>query len=133
MVAITALYASFMTMMLMVLSFHVIYLRFKLGIMVGDGGNEEMQKLIQARNNIVDYVPLALLLMFILEKYDMHPYVLHGLGVTLIISRLIQGLALTTCASASKGRIAGSMLIHAVLLVQIILCLAVFMYVNNYI
>lgn len=111
----------------------MIYLRYKLKISVGDGGNKNMQALLHARSNIVDYVPLALIMMFLLEYWNTPPVILHTLGIGIIASRFLQGLALSASSGASFGRILGALLMHAVMLTNVILLIAKYLLLNNYI
>jgi hypothetical protein len=122
----TALYTSVLAFMFLVLSYNVILLRYRYNIPVGDGGNEQMQKLIQARANFVDYVPLGLIMLLILEKEAVPELMLHAMGGTIVFSRLLQGWGLSMSAGGSFGRVAGALLMHAVLIVGALACLGFF-------
>ena len=120
---VVALYACIMAFMFLVLSYRVIFLRYKRKIPVGDGGDKEMMTLIQARSNIVDYVPLALLMMLILEILGTKALFLHGFGLSIIVSRLLQGWGLSVSSGGSWGRISGAILMHIALATEALLCL----------
>lgn len=120
---ITALYASILAFMFLVLSYNVIYMRYRHKIPVGDGGNRDMQKFLQARANFVDYVPFALIILFILESQTTRPDFIHTLGIMIVISRLLQGWGLSMSAGGSFGRILGALLMHTVLIVGALACL----------
>lgn len=120
---ITALYASILACMFLVLSYNVIFMRYRHKIAVGDGGNKEMQKLLQARANFVDYVPLALVMLLVLETQTTRPDMIHALGITIVLSRLLQGWGLSMSAGGSFGRVSGALLMHAVLVIGAVMCL----------
>ena len=77
---------------------------------------------IRAHGNFAEYVPLALLLMVMLEQGHTSVYVLHALGVVLLVARLIHGYTLSFSYSL-KRRVIGMALTFTVLAVEILLCL----------
>src|SRR3546814_6533742 len=63
-----------------VLCMRVVVARGQLGINLGDGGNETMNRRIRGHANFVEYVPLCLLLIAILELSHFSIYLIHALG-----------------------------------------------------
>lgn len=124
---ITALYASILAIMFLVISYRLVFLRYRLYIPIGDGGHDEMKKLLQVRGNMIDYVPLILLMMYILENFGMPDELLHLLGISVVVSRLLQGWGLSMSTGASIGRISGGILMHLALICAAFLCLWNFM------
>ena len=118
---VTPLYAGLLTLWFVLLSARVVNLR-RRGLIFGDDGNVAFTRIIRAQANFAEYVPLALLLMGMLEVSRYSIYLLHGLGVTLVIARLFHGFALSFGWGARFGRVAGSALTFAVLLIGAILC-----------
>jgi uncharacterized protein len=88
-VSITSLYAAILAIILVVLSFHVIRNRLKNEIDIGDGGNDTMLRAIRAQGNFVEYIPIALFLMFLLEINKESTTLLHVMGITLVVGRLL--------------------------------------------
>ena len=69
------------------------------------------------------YQVLALLLMGFLEVSRHSIYLLHALGVILVVARLFHGLALSFGWQVRFGRVAGATLTFIVLVIEAILCL----------
>jgi uncharacterized membrane protein YecN with MAPEG domain len=105
-----------------VLSVRVVNLR-RRGILFGDNGDVAVIRIVRAHANFAEYVPLALLLMGLLELAHFSIYILHALGLALLIARLIHGLALSFGWQMRFGRVAGSALTFIVLLIEAVLCL----------
>ncbi len=121
---VTPLYAALLTLWFFVLSVRVIRYRAR-GIPLGDGGDPAMLRLIRGHANFAEYVPLALLMMAILEYVHSSVYLLHILGLALLIGRLLHGYALSFRRRFVFGRAAGTILTFFVLITEAILCLMV--------
>ncbi|HKB83131.1 MAG TPA: MAPEG family protein [Burkholderiales bacterium] len=119
---VTPLYAGLLALVFLVLSWRVIQFRQR-GIPLGDGGDPGMLRLIRGHANFAEYVPLALLMMGFLEVGHTSIYILHGLGITLLVSRLLHGYALSFTDKFRFGRTWGAGLTFAVLAVCGALCL----------
>ena len=102
---ITSLYASLSALLIVRLTLSVIKLRRKNRISVGDGGNEELQLAIRTHSNAVEYIPIALLLLLTLELNEAPKILIHLLGATLIIGRIIHTMGLP--AKDLKKRVLG--------------------------
>ncbi len=89
---ITSLYASLSALLIVRLSISVIKLRRKNRIRVGDGGNEELQLAIRTHANALEYIPITLLLLLMLELNGAPKILIHIFGVTLIIGRIIHAI-----------------------------------------
>lgn len=102
---ISAIYASLSAFLISWLSLNVIKTRRRNKIRYGDGGNEELQIAKAAHSNACEYIPIALLLLFALEYNKASIWVIHSLGVTFIVGRLIQARGLLS--ENLKGRALG--------------------------
>jgi len=91
---ITSIYASLSALLIVRLSLSVIKLRRKNRIIVGDGGNEELQLAIRTQANALEYIPITLLLLLTLELNGAPKILIHILGATLIIGRIIHAVGL---------------------------------------
>src|SRR5207302_8318560 len=109
-----------LTLWFIVLSVRVMNLR-RRGMAFGDGGDIGVTRIIRAQANFAEYVPLALLLMGFLEVTRYSIYLLHALGVILVVARLFHGLALSFGWQPRFGRFAGAGLTVLVLLVEAVL------------
>jgi uncharacterized membrane protein YecN with MAPEG domain len=120
---VTPLYAGLLTLWFVLLSLRVVNLR-RRGIIFGDNGEVGVIRIVRAQANFAEYVPLALLMMGFLEAGRHSIYLLHALGVTLVVARLMHGLALSFGVGPRAGRVAGAALTFVVLLIEAVLCLA---------
>ena len=120
---VTPLYAALLALWFIVLSLRVISLRRSARVSLGDGGNPSLARAIRGHANFAEYVPLALLLLVILELSRFSIYLVHVLGVILVIARLVHGYALAFTAEWRLGRTAGAALTFIVIIVEALLCL----------
>jgi len=116
---VTPLYAGLLTLWFVLLSVRVVGLRQR-GIIFGDVG---VIRIVRAQANFAEYVPLALLMMGYLEVGRHSIYLLHALGVALVVARLMHGLALSFGWHTRFGRVAGAAITFFVLLIEAALCL----------
>jgi uncharacterized protein len=119
---VTPLYAGVLALFFLVLSLRVIQYRQR-GIPLGDGGDPKMLRLIRGHANFAEYVPLILLMMGFLEVGHTSIYVLHALGIALIVSRFLHGYALSFTDRFRFGRVWGAGLTFTVLGICAVLCL----------
>ena len=118
---VTPLYAGILTLWFVVLSIRVMNLRGD--VPFGDSGDIAITRVIRAQANFAEYVPLALLLMGFLEVTRYSIYLLHALGVILVVARLLHGLALSFGWQPRFGRVTGAGLTVLVLLIEAVLCI----------
>lgn len=118
---ITPLYAGVLAIIFLVLSVRVVQGRGKVSL--GDGGDASLLRRIRAHGNFAEYVPIILLMMLMLEQGGTDARVLHGLGVTLIIARLLHGYALSFSEHWKFGRFYGALLSFLLLPIAGGLCL----------
>lgn len=104
---ITPLYAGLLAILFVVLSIRVVKKRGKVSL--GDGGDATLLRRIRAHGNFAEYVPFILLMMAFLELNELHPYALHGLGISLIVARLLHAIALSFTESWFFGRFYGTL------------------------
>ncbi len=102
---ISVIYAVLSVALMIYLSFEVIKTRRRLQISVGDGNNEEMQTVQGAQSNAVEYIPVALLLLFSLELNGADNWMIHLAGIALICGRVIHARGLLK--GGMKSRVLG--------------------------
>lgn len=95
---ITSIFAAILGLMLFALSFQVSLRRMKVGANDGDGGDETLRRRIRAQGNFIEYAPLALILLALVEMAQAQTWSLWGLG----------GLLLAGRAAHALGMLAGS-------------------------
>ena len=120
---VTPLYAALLVLWFLVLTLRVLQNRRSAKVSLGDGGNTLLQRAIRGHANFAEYVPLALLLLAILELSRFSIYLLHAIGILLLIARLLHGYALAFRSEFRFGRLWGATLTFAVLTVEALLCL----------
>ena len=120
---VTPLYAALLALWLLVLSLRVVSLRRSARVSLGDGGNPMLARAIRGHANFAEYVPLALLLLLILELSRFSIYLIHALGVMLLLGRLMHGYALAFTSESRTVRAGGVLLTVIVLLIEAVLCL----------
>lgn len=86
---VSALYAVLGTLWLIKLSYDVVRLRTLYHVSYGDGGFTELQSAIRAHGNAVEYVPIALLLLLLLEMDGADTWMVHLCGLTTLLGRLL--------------------------------------------
>ena len=120
---VTPLYAGLLVLLFLVLSVRVITSRLSGKVAFGDGGDRALLRRIRGHANFVEYVPLALLLMAILEISRFSIYVLHALGILLLVGRVVHGYAFSFADHSGFSRRVGAGLTLVVLLIEAVLCL----------
>ena len=93
-VPITAVYAGLLGIMFLVLELPIGLLRTRTNVSLGDGGNPDLTVAIRRHANFVEHVPLALLLIGLLELNGGSPALLHVLGTGLVLARLMHPFGL---------------------------------------
>jgi len=119
---VTPLYAGLLALWFLVLSWRVIQRRGK-GTWLGDGGDQALLRVIRGHANFAEYVPLALLMLGFLEVSRFSIYVLHALGIVLLVARLLHGYALSFTEHFPFGRFWGSTLTFIVLAIEAVFCI----------
>ncbi len=119
---VTGLYAGSLALWFLVLSYRVVGRR-RAGISLGDGGDPGMLRVVRGHANFAEYVPLALIMLAILELGGTPPIVLHVLGLALLAGRLLHGYALSFTQQFGFGRFWGTLLTYGVLVIEALLCL----------
>lgn len=110
---IVSLYAALLAIMYIQLSFRVIKIRRAAKVSLGDGNNPELISAIRSHGNFIEYVPLALILLFLLEYQGLSSHYCHAIGILLVLSRVFHSYALTE--NTLKIRVIGMALTFIVL------------------
>lgn len=118
---VTPLYAGLLGLWYLALSLRVIQKRSKISL--GDGGDAELLRRIRGHGNFAEYVPLIVVMLGFMELSRFPLYLVHALGATLLVSRLLHGVALSYTAQFKFGRFWGALLTLVVLLVAAVCCI----------
>ena len=120
---ITGLYAALAALLIVFLAIRVVAYRRTAKIGMGDGDNPEMRKRIRAHGNAIEYLPLGLLLLLILELNQTVPLLLHIFGIILIVARIAHAWGVSHHTGLSPGRMVGVILTFGLLIVMSLLLL----------
>ena len=120
---VTPLYAALLALWFLLLTLRVVQERGRSKVALGDGGDPKLQRRIRGHANFAEYVPVALLLLAILELSRFSIYVIHALGFALLLGRVLHGYAFAFRAEFRFGRFWGVLLTVVVLTVEALLCL----------
>ena len=90
-------------------------LRRRLKIAVSDGGDPRMLRARCVRENLVEYAPLTLLSVFILESLGPREVLVHGLCACLLLGRLAGAHGVSQTKEVFKYRFFGTAMTFAAL------------------
>ncbi|MBK7204858.1 MAG: MAPEG family protein [Thermomonas sp.] len=77
---------------------------------LGDGGDKLLARKIRVHGNFTEYVPLALLVLALLEACGLAAAAVWGFGGVLLLGRLLHAAGLSGSGGYSKGRFWGTAL-----------------------
>src|SRR5690554_2153266 len=115
---VTSLYAALLTLLLLVLSIRIIRIRWQERVGLGIGESKALEVAVRVHGNFVEYVPLALLLLALMELAGAGAELLYGLGELLFVARVCHAIGLTRSIGTSLYRTIGVLGTFAVLIVQ---------------
>jgi len=105
---ITALYAGILGVMSIVLGFQAGAQRGKKKISIGDGGDPELLLAMRRHGNFVEWVPLTLLLIAMLELEGISAGAVHAMGASLVVFRVFHAVSLKADTIQGVGRAIGA-------------------------
>lgn len=91
---IVSLYAALLALFYIYLTMNVVKVRRAERISLGDGGNPQLQCVIRAHGNFIEYVPLAIILLFLVEYQGLASHYCHAFGAALLIGRVFHNLGI---------------------------------------
>lgn len=115
---ISAIYVALSALLIVGLLLRVAWLRNSLKIGIGDGQQPILARAVRVHANAVECLPLALLLLVLVELSGAGPIALHGLGASLLVARLLHAVGLSRRSGYSFGRFFGTALTVGVILVS---------------
>jgi hypothetical protein len=120
---VTPLYAGLLALLYLFLTFRVIRFRRGQRVDMGDGGHALLQRYVRAHANFAEYAPIGLLLLLLLEQGSWSRWLLHILGMMLVLGRLFHAWAFSVAELREWPRVAGMVLTTTMLAVAGVLCL----------
>ena len=122
---ITLILASLHVLLLLILVATIVRRRISLKIGIGTGGDEFLSRSIRVQGNFVEYVPIALLMLLLLELSGLAAVWLWGFGGALLMARILHAYGLSGSAGTSPGRALGALLTFAVILAMAVTGLSI--------
>ncbi|OAJ94815.1 MAPEG family protein [Vibrio bivalvicida] len=119
---VTALYAAILAALMIWLSIQVIKQRRKAQVKYADGGVDALTIARSAQGNAVDYIPITLILMAMVEHNGASPWMIHACGIVFVLGRILHAKGIL--ADRLKGRISGMKMTFLVMAVLIVLNIA---------
>jgi uncharacterized protein len=123
---LTLLFAGLCAFMQCMLTALVIARRVQSGINLMDGGDAVLTRRIRAHANFAESVPMALLLMLLLELGGLAAMWLWLFGLALITGRILHVCGLLV-GGMRWGRLSGMVLTLSVLSIGAVLCIRMFL------
>jgi uncharacterized membrane protein YecN with MAPEG domain len=102
---VTGFYAALLGLMLVGLSVRTIRARVQKNIAIGDGNDPELRRFVRAHGNFTEYVPIALILIGIVEVNEAPVWAVHALGAVLLFGRVVHAYSLY--AGIIRARVVG--------------------------
>jgi uncharacterized membrane protein YecN with MAPEG domain len=104
---IVALYASILALLFVALSVRTLRLRRRLRITIGDGDDQAMLRAMRVHANFAEYVPLGLLLIYLVEASAAAPAFVHLLGTSLLAGRVSHAYGVSQLKEDYRFRVVG--------------------------
>ncbi len=122
---ITAIYAGLCALLMVRLAMRVISLRWEKRVKLGDGEQSDLRTAIRAHGNASEYIPIGLILLFLLEYNGLPPLLIHMLGASFVYGRYThaKGLMADSLRPRMKGMNFTLNLILAMAVANIVLAL----------
>jgi hypothetical protein len=124
-VTVTALYAGLLALLMLVLGLRVPFRRARYKVSLGDGEGKapQLQEAVRMHGNAAEYIPIGLVLLLLVEMLGYSLYILHGIGGTLLLGRILHPIGLAAGGRHFWARAAGMVLTWLAILVAALLCL----------
>jgi len=123
MLSISPIYCSVLIVLIIFLAYRVTVFRREEKIGLGDSeSSKAMKSAIRAHANAIENIPVALILLVMLELNHLTPWLLHAFGLVLVVGRGAHAWGLSKKNGPSPGRYYGTLFTW--------LCIALMAFVN---
>lgn len=106
---IAMLFTALHILLMLLLAWRVVARRRSAKIGLGTGGDYVLERAIRAHGNFSEYVPLALLMLALLELSGLDAPWIWAFGAMLLIGRLLHAQGLSRKSGTSFGRFYGTL------------------------
>ena len=104
---VTPIYAAILALLFIALSVRTLVVRRRLGIGIGNAGNEQMLRAVRAHGNFAEYAPIALLLACMLEVMGAHQVLVHFACASLVLGRVSHAFGVSRSPENYRYRVFG--------------------------
>lgn len=105
---VTLFYAGILGLISIALAFRPGTMRGKVGVSVGDGGNPELLLAMRRHANFTEFVPMAVILLALLELNGLSLLAIHIFGGVLVAARILHATGLKLDDMSTPGRALGA-------------------------
>jgi uncharacterized membrane protein YecN with MAPEG domain len=118
-----AFYAVLNALLMLILGMLVVRARVKTRTEIGDGGNPDMVGPLRAHANNTEYVPMGIVLLLVMYSLGSNVIVIHVMGATLTLGRLLHAFGLSRNVGTSAPRFLGMILTWLAYIIAILVIL----------
>ena len=105
---ITLLYPSLLTILAIFLAIKVGMNRVETKTMTGEGESSKLLQSIRAHGNLIEYAPLALILLAMLEMQNLSDSMLHLCGSLFFLARISHAYGVSISRESTPYRLVGA-------------------------
>lgn len=120
---ILGVYAGINILINLFLAYRVSANRLRSNVVTGTGSDEKLYNASRAHVTNVEYTPIALVGLIVLNVLGASIYVMHLVGLTLTIGRILHAIGVSRTSESTPPRLIGTLLTWTSLLVAGIACL----------
>lgn len=106
---IAALYIGLNVLLMLILKLNAGRVRSSEKVDFGQGDSERMARAMRVQGNAVEDVPITLIGILGLATLSAPTGLLHGLGITLTVARVLHAIGLGSAGGFSIGRLLGAL------------------------
>ncbi len=105
-----ALWSGLLLLLMLILAVLVVRQRQRHRVLIGDGGVDDLVRATRTFGNAAEYIPAGIGALAVLALVGARPLVIHGVGLLLLLGRLVHALGLSRTTGLSVARTAGMVL-----------------------
>jgi len=106
---ITLFYTSLITLLAIFLAYKVGIARGRSKTLLGEGDSSSLLQAIRSHGNLVEYAPLAMIMLGLLEISGVDQLKLHLLGSVFFVSRILHAYGLSISSESTPYRMVGTL------------------------
>jgi uncharacterized membrane protein YecN with MAPEG domain len=100
---ITSFYTAISAIILIFLSIKIIQNRRSSKISIGDEGDDFLQRKIRAHGNFIEYTPIFLIMLILVEMAGLNKYFIHFFGIIFIAGRISHAYGITVAEIKNRN------------------------------